>query len=161
MWAIAFFTWFRDDPRTHPKVNAAELAIMPPRAKARLPRSDAVGANVVVPIGTGCLALQDIALSLRLVFLYHLAAHVSPRSTRHEPEDGRHPCRLAAAPRRRWLPFLGLARASPGARRRIIGLARKIVAIIGFVGASASVIIFTRISDPANAMICWDCRLVQ
>ena len=34
-----------------------------------------------------------------------------------------------------------------------IGLARKIVAIVGFVGASASVIIFTKISDPASAMI--------
>src|ERR1044071_3659877 len=34
-----------------------------------------------------------------------------------------------------------------------MGLARKIVAIVGFVGASASVIAFTKVSDPANAMI--------
>src|SRR5215472_1144206 len=29
IWAVAFFLWFRDDPRTHPSVNEAELALMP------------------------------------------------------------------------------------------------------------------------------------
>jgi len=33
IWAIAFFTWFRDDPRTHPSVNEAELALMPTHAE--------------------------------------------------------------------------------------------------------------------------------
>jgi len=28
VWAVLFYRWFRDDPRQHPKVNAAELAIM-------------------------------------------------------------------------------------------------------------------------------------
>ncbi len=28
IWAFFFFRWFRDDPRTHPSVNAAELKIM-------------------------------------------------------------------------------------------------------------------------------------
>jgi ACS family glucarate transporter-like MFS transporter len=29
VWAILFFRWFRDDPRSHPRVNAAEAALMP------------------------------------------------------------------------------------------------------------------------------------
>jgi len=29
VWAIVFFLWYRDDPRTHPAVNAAEAALMP------------------------------------------------------------------------------------------------------------------------------------
>lgn len=29
IWAIFFYRWYRDDPRTHKSVNAAELAIMP------------------------------------------------------------------------------------------------------------------------------------
>src|SRR6476646_3538645 len=29
LWSIAFFTWFRDDPRKHPSVNAAEQALLP------------------------------------------------------------------------------------------------------------------------------------
>lgn len=28
-WAVAFFWWYRDDPHTHPHVNAAEAALLP------------------------------------------------------------------------------------------------------------------------------------
>ena len=28
VWAVFFYRWFRDDPREHPGVNAAELALM-------------------------------------------------------------------------------------------------------------------------------------
>jgi MFS transporter, ACS family, glucarate transporter len=31
-WAVAFARWFRDDPRMHPAVNAAEAALLPVRA---------------------------------------------------------------------------------------------------------------------------------
>lgn len=30
VWAIVFAWWYRDDPRTHPGVNAAEAALLPP-----------------------------------------------------------------------------------------------------------------------------------
>ncbi|HXK08524.1 MAG TPA: MFS transporter [Vicinamibacteria bacterium] len=30
LWAAAFFAWYRDDPREHPAVNAAEAALLPP-----------------------------------------------------------------------------------------------------------------------------------
>ena len=36
-WAAAFFAWYRDDPRAHPAVNAAEAALVPvsaPRPRA-------------------------------------------------------------------------------------------------------------------------------
>jgi MFS transporter, ACS family, glucarate transporter len=29
LWALLFFLWYRDDPRTHPAVNAAEAALLP------------------------------------------------------------------------------------------------------------------------------------
>jgi MFS transporter, ACS family, glucarate transporter len=32
LWAALFFWWYRDDPRTHPHVNAAEAALMPVEA---------------------------------------------------------------------------------------------------------------------------------
>ena len=34
IWAILFFVWYRDDPRTHPQVNAAEAALLPVEAGA-------------------------------------------------------------------------------------------------------------------------------
>lgn len=30
IWAVVFARWYRDDPRTHPGVNAAEAALLPP-----------------------------------------------------------------------------------------------------------------------------------
>ena len=40
-WAIAFFAWYRDDPRAHPGVNAAEAALLqhepPPAAHLSVP----------------------------------------------------------------------------------------------------------------------------
>ncbi|HVS52876.1 MAG TPA: MFS transporter [Opitutaceae bacterium] len=34
LWAILFWRWFRDHPRDHPSVNAAELALLPERQAA-------------------------------------------------------------------------------------------------------------------------------
>jgi ACS family glucarate transporter-like MFS transporter len=33
-WAAAFYTWYQDDPRTHPGMNAAEAALLPPEPAA-------------------------------------------------------------------------------------------------------------------------------
>jgi MFS family permease len=35
VWSVLWWTWFRDDPRTHPGVNAAELAVIGPSAHTR------------------------------------------------------------------------------------------------------------------------------
>jgi len=34
VWAVLFFRWYRDDPRAHPQVNAAEAALLPVEAEA-------------------------------------------------------------------------------------------------------------------------------
>lgn len=34
LWAGLFFWWYRDDPRTHPQVNAAEAALLPVETQA-------------------------------------------------------------------------------------------------------------------------------
>lgn len=36
LWAIIFYAWYRDTPKDHPSVNAAELALMPPAADVSL-----------------------------------------------------------------------------------------------------------------------------
>jgi ACS family glucarate transporter-like MFS transporter len=33
LWAVAFYSWYRDDPATHTRINAAELALLPPPAE--------------------------------------------------------------------------------------------------------------------------------
>ena len=63
VWAAAFFAWYRDDPRTHPSVNAAEAALLPAEEPAG---SD----HFAVPWGrwlrsrtVWCLCLQYWAVS--------------------------------------------------------------------------------------------------
>jgi MFS family permease len=34
VWGVLFFRWYRDDPRSHPRVNAAEAALLPVEAAA-------------------------------------------------------------------------------------------------------------------------------
>ena len=39
VWAIAFYAWYRDDPRTSRRMNAAELALLPSREEVTLGES--------------------------------------------------------------------------------------------------------------------------
>ncbi len=39
VWAIFFYRWYRDDPRDNPRVNAAELALIPPAENVTLGRA--------------------------------------------------------------------------------------------------------------------------
>jgi MFS family permease len=61
-WAVAFAAWYRDDPRAHPAVNAAEAALLPPEPPP--------SAHLAVPWGlwlrsrtVWCLCGQYAALS--------------------------------------------------------------------------------------------------
>lgn len=67
VWAIIFFWWYRDDPRTHPGVNAAEAALLPVEANA--------GGHFQIPWGTlftsrtvWCLCGQYFACSYCFYF---------------------------------------------------------------------------------------------
>ena len=153
VWAIVFFRWFRDDPRTHPKVNAAELAIMPPPRQSAIAHGPTPWAQMLSSRSVWLLGLQYIALSYGWYFYITWLPTYLREARGTSLKMG---AILAGLPLllggvgclfSGWLvPRLARVVGS-------IGLARKIVAIVGFVGASASVIIFTKISDPANAMI--------
>lgn len=153
LWAIVFFRWFRDDPRTHPKVNAAELALMPPPRQSAVAHGPTPWAQLISSRSVWLLGLQYVALSYGWYFYITWL----PTYLREVRGTGFKMGAILAG-----LPLLlgGVGCLISGwvvPRLAVVvgtmGLARKIVAIIGFVGASASVIIFTKINDPANAMI--------
>ena len=90
---------------------------------------------------------------LRLVFLHHLAADLPARGARHGREVG---ALLAALP----LLFGGIgclvsarSHSRADARRRQRVCARRILAVIGFAGASTSSSCSSRIADPMTAML--------
>jgi MFS family permease len=153
IWAVVFYRWYRDDPATHPAVNAAELAMMPKPSevatvKGGLPWRMLVSSRAVWLLCAqyGCLAygwwfyvtwlptyLRDargtsITMGALLAGLPLLLGGVG--------------CMISAA----LIPRIARATGS-------VAKARRIIAIIGFVGASASIFIFTTVHDPFKAML--------
>ena len=155
-WAIGFYRWHRDDPSTHPRVNRAELALLPP------PRDTAVvhgslpwrkllsrGSVLLLCVQYACLAYGWFFYVTWLPTYLREARHTSLQLG---------PTVLALVS---GLPLLlggvgclvsgwlspRLARATGS-----VVLARRVMAITGFVGASLSIVIFLRIVDPIHAM---------
>ena len=102
LWSIAFYIWFRDDPRQHPFVNAAEIALLPP--------AEHTAVAVAVPWdrllasrSVWLLSIHTVPV-LRLVLLRDLAPDLPARSTRHQREVRRAAGVAAAAARRHRMP---------------------------------------------------------
>src|SRR5579872_187142 len=151
IWAIAFFLWFRDDPRTHPSVNEAELALMPARAETAI-GGETPWRRIFGSRSVKLLCVQYACLSYGWYF-YVTWLPTYLREARHT--SVKFGALLSSLPL--LLGGIGSlisAQIIPRlARRTGFRLARRIVAVIGFVGASASIIVFMQIADPARAMV--------
>jgi MFS family permease len=153
VWAIAFYRWFRDDPRTHPSVNAGEKALLPAPRDSAIAHGPTPWAKLLSSGSVWLLGLQYVALSYGWYFyvtwLPTYLREVRGTSVKMGALLAGLPLLLGGVGCviSGWtIPRLGRTLGS-------IGLARRIVAIVGFVGASASIFIFTKIQDPAQAMI--------
>lgn len=155
VWAIAFYRWYRDDPSTHPSVNAAELAMLPP------PRETSAAHEfpfrllfskvsvLVLCLQYACVAygwwfyvtwLPTYLREARQTTL-QLSPMVLALLTGLPLLFGGVGCLLSG-----WLcPRIAQATGS-------VAKARKILAITGFVGASLSIVFFIQVYDPVKAM---------
>ena len=152
IWSIFFYRFYRDDPRTHPGINAAELALLPPAA------DPAVGATV--PWARLLRNSSMLLLCLQYAFLsYGWYFYVTWLPTYLREARGtsvKFGALLAALPLLLGgLGCLAGARLIPRVARATgsVMLARRIVAVIGFVGASVSVLLFVQVQDPVRAML--------
>src|SRR6478672_185397 len=146
VWALAFYTWFRDDPRTHPSVNEAELALMPSHEESKL------GGNppwhrIISSRSVWLLSIQYACLSYGWYFYVTWLPKYLQDARGTSIKFG---ALLASLPL-----LLGGIGSIVGsqliprlAQRTGIMVARRIVAVIGFVGASASIFGFIQIADP-------------
>jgi ACS family glucarate transporter-like MFS transporter len=153
IWAVAFYRWFRDDPATHPSVNAAELALLPP-ARETAPVAGPLPWRLLVSKASVWLLCVQYACLAYGWWFYVTWLPTYLRNSRGTSVKmsallaglpllmGGVGCLISAA----LIPRIA---ASTGSVAR----ARRIVAIIGFLGASISIIIFTRIQDPTLAMV--------
>jgi MFS family permease len=152
IWAIAFYAWFRDDPATHPGVNSAELALLPPSSQTASVAGHLPWRLLVSKRAVWLLCLQYACLSYGWWFyVTWLPTYLrNSRGTSIKMSAllaglplfmGGAGCLISAALIPRVAKSLGS-----------VARARRIVAIIGFLGASASILVFTRIHDPRLAM---------
>ncbi len=153
IWAIAFYRWFRDDPATHPDVNRAELALLPPARETAAVSGPLPWRLLVSKPSVWLLCAQYACLAYGWWFYVTWL----PTYLRNSRGTSIKMSALLAG-----LPLLMggvgclISAALIPRIARVIGSvarARRIVAITGFVGASASILIFTRIQDPRMAMV--------
>ena len=153
VWAIFFFWWYRDTPAEHPSVNQTELAMLPPQRDTAIARGGVPWRVIFSTRAVWLLSVQYMCLAYGWWF------YVNWLPTYLRDARGaslRMGALLAGLPL--LLGGLGClvsAGLIPRLARRTgsVAVARRIVAITGFVGASASVFIFTGIADPVRAMI--------
>ena len=153
VWAIVFYLWYRDDPGAHSSVNSAELALMPP-AHERQPVEGALPWRLLISKpAVLLLCAQYFCLGYGWWFyVTWLPTYLrEARGTSIQMGAllaglplllGGVGCLISAA----LIPRIARATGS-------VALARRIIAVIGFVGASASVFVFTTIHDPVQAML--------
>lgn len=153
LWAIAFYRWYRDDPATHPGVNRAELALLPPRSETAAVQDGTPWAAILSSRSVWLLCLQYGCLAYGWWF------YVTWLPTYLRDVRG---LSLMKGAFYAGLPlFLGglgcfaSAGLSPLLRRMTgsIILSRRLLAITGFVGASISIIVFTRTESPLGAVV--------
>ncbi len=177
VWAVFFFRWFRDDPREHPGVNAAELALLgeghePATGHSKIPWEKFVANRTVwllwaqyfcMSYGwyfyitwlptylkeTRGLQLDQNAL---MVWLRHLL------ESRFSPDTTQKVMVAALA----GIPllfgglgslFCGLISGRLAARLGSIAATRRTMAFIGLFGAGGLLLLSVQIQDPLLAML--------
>jgi MFS transporter, ACS family, glucarate transporter len=155
-WAIGFYFWHRDDPSTHPRVNKAELALLPPPRSTAIVRGSHPWGKLLSRRSVQLLCVQHACLAYGW-FFYVTWLPKYLREARHTSLVlGPTVAALVAG-----LPLLmgGIGCLvsgwlSPRLARAIgsVERARRILAITGFVGASLSIVFFIQVADPVKAM---------
>jgi MFS transporter, ACS family, glucarate transporter len=152
IWAVLFYWWFRDQPSEHPSVNAAELALLPPVHETAIAHTGVPWRLIFSSRHVWLLSIQYMCLAYGWWFYINWL----PTYLREARGTGIRMGALLAG-----LPLLlgGLgclvsAYLVPRLTRRFgsVSMARRIIAVMGFVGASACIFIFTSVDDPVRAM---------
>jgi MFS family permease len=153
VWAFLFYRWYRDDPRMHPSVNAAELALLPPPSETA-PVHGPIPWRRFLSSGTVWLLWAQYAC-LSYGWLFYITW--LPTYLRDARGLGlKQGALLAGLP----LFFGGIGclvcgYLAPHMARWTGSVARgrRVLAGGGFIGASLSIVLFTHIQDPTLAML--------
>jgi MFS family permease len=152
IWAILFFRWYRDAPSEHPAVNQRELALLPPAHETAIAHGGVPWGLIFSTTSVWLLSIQYMCLAYGWWFYINWL----PTYLRDARGTSLRMGALLAG-----LPLLlgGLgclvsAWLVPRLRRLTgsVSVARRIIAVTGFVGASICIFVFIGIEDPVRAM---------
>jgi MFS family permease len=87
VWAVVFYRWYRDDPATHPAVNTAELAIIPPRDETAVVHGATPWRTLLTTPSVLLLWAQYFCFSYGWWFYVTWLTHVSTRRTASERQS--------------------------------------------------------------------------
>jgi MFS family permease len=152
VWAILFYRWFRDSPSQHPAVNQAELALLPPESETAVAHSGVPWGRIFSNPHVWLLSLQYMCLAYGWWFYINwLPTYLrDARGTTLKMGAllsglplllGAAGCLVSAF----LAPRLASATGS-------VSMARRILAVGGFIGASVCIVLFTGVQDPVKAM---------
>jgi MFS transporter, ACS family, glucarate transporter len=160
IWAIVFYRWFRDDPATHPSVNKAELALLPPASEVAVAHDGVPWGKIFSTPAVWLLSIQYMCLAYGWWFYVNwLPTYL--REQRGGIQFGSLQLGPLLTALLAGLPLLlggfgclASAYVLPRLAKKIgsVRVARRIVALTGFIGASSCIFIFTGIADPFKAM---------
>jgi ACS family glucarate transporter-like MFS transporter len=153
VWAVLFFWWYRDQPSEHGSVNQAELALLPPPRETAIAHTGVPWSVIFSTPSVWLLSIQYMCLAYGWWFYINWLPTYLRNARGTSLKMG---ALLAGLPL--LLGGVGClvsAGAIPRLARRFdsVALARRIVAVAGFLGASTCIFIFAQIEDPARAMI--------
>jgi len=153
IWAVYFYYWYRDSPSEHPAVNQAELALLPPASDTAIAATGVPWRLIFSTPSVWLLSIQYMCLAYGWWFYINWLPTYLRESRGTSLKMG---ALLAGLPL--LLGGAGClvsAAVIPRLARSLgsVAVARRIVAITGFAGASACIFIFTGIQDPRQAML--------
>jgi MFS family permease len=161
VWAVFFYRWFRDDPAKHPSVNKAELALLPPARETAVAHTGVPWGRIFSHPSVWLLSIQYMCLAYGWWFYVNwLPTYLRQQRSSLQLGSlelgpflqaaiaglplllGGVGCLVSAA----VLPRLSRAFGS-------VKMGRRIIAIVGFAGASISVFFFSGATSLVPAMI--------
>jgi sugar phosphate permease len=153
VWAIFFFRWFHDDPHNNPKINSAELELLRPNRELATGHAHVPWAKLARSPTTWLLCAQYFCLSYGWYF------YVTWLPTYLQKSRG---VTLGKSAVLSMLPlflgglgslFCGLVSARVAHRLGSVARARKLMACLGFTGASLLLIISIHLPNPVATMV--------
>jgi MFS family permease len=152
IWAILFYRWYRDSPAEHPSVNQAELALLPPAKDTAIAHTGVPWGVIFSNPHVWLLSIQYMCLAYGWWFYINWLPTYLREARGTSVTFG---ALLAGLPL--LLGGAGClvsAYLIPRLTKKFgsVSVARRIIAVIGFLGASTCIVIFTGIDDPVRAM---------